>query len=90
MGGMSWQGVLPGRPNDTLGSMVAYTHFSNQPNLGASPGSGEFIVEGFYNFQVTPWLGVQPDVQFINQPSSVPGQSVPNAVVLTVRITMSF
>ena len=90
MGGMSWQGVLPGRPNDTLGSLVAYTHFSNQPNLGASPGSGEFIVEGFYNFQVTPWLGVQPDVQFINQPSNVPGQSVPNAVVLTVRITMSF
>ena len=90
MGGLTWQGLLPGRPNDTFGSMVAYAHFGNEPNLSVSPGSGEFAVEAFYNFQITPWLGVQPDVQFINQPSDVPGQGVPDAVVLTVRVTLNF
>lgn len=90
MSGLSWQGLLPGRPNDTFGSMVAYAHLGDEPTMTTSPGEGEFIVEGFYNFQITPWLGVQPDVQFINLPSSVSGQGVPDAVVLTVRVTMSF
>ena len=90
MGGCTWQGLLPARPNDTFGALAGYVHFANDPNLTTSPGSGEFVAEAFYNIQITPWLGVQPDLQFINQPSPVAGSDVPNAVILTFRVTLNF
>lgn len=90
MGGTSWQGALPGRPNDTFGTMIAYAHFSNMPSLSFSPGQGEFIVETFYNIQVSPWLSVQPDVQFINQPSQMEALEIAGAWVLTLRVSVSF
>lgn len=90
MGGLSWQGVIDARPNDTLGAMVAYGHFSDTPNLSFSPGLGETIVEGFYNFQVAPWLSVQPDVQYINQPSEMPSLDIGGAWIVTMRVVISF
>ena len=90
MGGTSWQGALPGRPNDTFGTMVAYAHFSNMPSLSFSPGQGEFVVETFYNIQLSPWLSVQPDVQFINQPSQMESLELAGAWVLTMRVSISF
>ena len=90
MSGMSWEGVIPGRPLDTVGALTAWAQFSDDPSVTTSPNAGEFIFEAFYNIQLTPQLNVQPDVQFINQPSDVPGDGVPNAVILTVRIAIAF
>ena len=90
MGGMSWQGVIDARPNDTLGAMVAYGHFSGMPSLSFSSGWGETIVEGFYNFQIAPWLSVQPDVQYINQPSEMPSLDIGGAWIVTMRVVISF
>lgn len=90
MGGVSWQGIVPGRPQDTAGLLAAWNQFGNEPAITTSAGVGEFVFETFYNFQVTPWLGIQPDVQFVNQPSSVPSASVPDAVILTVRVAIAF
>lgn len=90
MGGASWQGVVPGRERDTLGALVAYSHFSGDPTLSVAPGQGEFVAEAFYNVKLNAWLGVQPDLQYINQPSQVPGSGVPDAWVLTFRVSMSF
>ena len=90
MGGLSWQGILPGRSQDTAGLLTAWTQFSNEPSITTSAGVGEFMFEAFYNVQVTPWLGIQPDVQFVNQPSSVPSAGVPDAVILTVRVAIAF
>ena len=90
MGGLSWQGILPGRSQDTAGLLTAWTQFSNEPSITTSAGVGEFMLEAFYNVQVTPWLGIQPDVQFVNQPSSVPSAGVPDAVILTVRVAIAF
>lgn len=90
MGGLTWQGLLPARPNDTFGALAGYTHFPDNPSITTSPGKGELVLESFYNVQVTPWLGLQPDVQYINQPSDVPGSGVSDAVILTLRVTINF
>ncbi len=90
MGGASWQGIFPERPTDTAGVLVAYNQFSNDPSLTVSPGDGEMIVEGFYEIQLTPSVGIQPDLQYINQPSSVSGASVDDAWILTFRVSISF
>jgi len=90
MGGGTWQGLLPSRESDTAGLMVAYAHFSDTPTLTPSPGQGEFVVEAFYNIQVTPWLGIQPDLQYIHQPSSVPQADIGGAWILTFRVSVNF
>ena len=90
MTGASWQGVLPDRGGDTLGALVAYSHFSGIPSLSVSPGQGEFVVEAFYNLKLNAWLSVQPDLQYINQPTQVPGSGAPDTWILTFRVSMSF
>ncbi len=88
--GSQWQGVIESRPNDTLGFMWAYTQFSGNASVTTSPGSSETIVEGFYCCQVTPWFSVQPDLQYISQPSAVASTNVPGAWVFTMRLSFVF
>ena len=88
--GSQWQGVIESRPNDTLGFLWAYTQFSSNETLSTSPGSSEAILEGFYNVQITPWFSVQPDIQYISQPSSVEASNIPGAWLLTVRLSFVF
>ena len=88
--GSQWQGVIESRPNDTLGFLWAYTQFSSNEALSTSPGSSEAILEGFYNVQITPWFAVQPDIQYISQPSSVEASNIPGAWLLTVRLSFVF
>jgi porin len=89
-GGLEWQGMLQERPDDTLGLMVAYAHFSSDPLISPSVGEGEFVVEGFYNIQLTPWLAIQPDLQYIHQPNTDPAASIEDAWILTFRVSMTF
>jgi porin len=90
MGGADWKGILESRPNDTAGLLAACAHMSNVPSLGVSPGEGEWVVEAFYNIQVTPWLGIQPDLQWVRQPSTEPEYDIGGAWILTFRVSMTF
>jgi porin len=90
MGGADWKGILEARPNDTAGLLLAYAHMSNLPYLGVSPGEGEWVAEAFYNIQVTPWLGIQPDLQWVRQPSDQPEYDIGGAWILTFRVSVSF
>ena len=90
MGGADWQGILEDRPKDTTGLLLGYAHMSNLPELGVSPGQGEWVVEAFHNFQITPWLGIQPDLQWIRQPSDQPAYDIGGAWILTFRVSMTF
>ncbi len=90
MGGASWQGVLPDRAGDTLGALVAYSQFSGNPALSVSPGQGELVVEAFYNVKLNSWLSLQPDLQFINQPTQVAGSGAPDTWILTFRVSVNF
>ena len=88
--GSQWEGVLDSRPNDTVGFLWAYTQFSSNDTLSTSPGSSEAIAEGFYSVQITPWFSIQPDVQYISQPSSISTANISGAWVTTVRLAFVF
>ena len=88
--GSQWEGLIDFRPNDTVGLLWAYNKFTSNDTLTTSPGSSETILETFYNVQVTPWFLIQPDMQYISQPSPVSTQSIPGAFVFTMRLTFIF
>ncbi len=105
-GGLNWKGIIPGRSHDAAG--VAVTHagigaaaikFSDDlifyTGLGTPYSPGETIVEATYRARLTPWLKLQPDLQYVVNPGArIPTaqSAVPlrNALVLGVRVTVDF
>ena len=88
--GSQWQGVIDARPSDTVGVLWAYNQFTSNQNVTTSPGSSEAILEAFYNVQVTPWFSIQPDMQYLSQPSSVSTSNIPGAWIFTMRLSFVF
>jgi porin len=82
-GGITWTGPIDARPGDIIGLAPEYAHIS--PDAGL-PHPYELAVEGFYQWQLTPWAFVQPDLQYIVHP----GGRYDNALVATVRVQISF
>ena len=79
-GGLTWKGMLPGRPDDSLGMAVGYTQISGrarQLDRDTAFFSGETypvrdaetVIELTYQAPVTPWLSLQPDAQYVIHPS---------------------
>jgi len=80
-GGLTWRGALPGRGADVMGLGVASAQLCRQ--LRWMEGiSGETIWETFYRAQLTPWLAVQPDVQYVVNP----GGAGENAFAAGLRV----
>jgi porin len=88
-GGLNYKGLIPTRDNDVLGVGFAYGHLNNNPqgNDGSSNPGYEMVFEATYQIMLTPWLSLQPDVQYVIQASSA---DIPNAVVLGAHATVSF
>jgi porin len=88
-GGLNYKGLLPTRDSDILGFAIAYGHLRNNlPNSqGRSDRGYEMVLETTYEIELTPWLSLQPDVQYVIHPS---GTNIPNALVLGARATVSF
>lgn len=86
-GGVSMQGPIPSRPHDEFGFGVAYARFTGEGSLFPNP--GECAIEAFYSVQLTPWLSIQPDVQYVIDPG---GNAVAteNALVGILRVTVEF
>ena len=61
-----------------------------QADMIASLDSGEQLLELNYGAQVTPWLLVRPDVQYIIEPGAFYGKSRGNALVAGVQIKATF
>jgi porin len=92
-GGLGYTGLIPGRNQDTLTLGVAYTKISDD----AADHDQETLIELNYLAQVTPWLTVQPDIQYIVHPGGlVPNPNDPSggttkdAFVLGIRTTIAF
>ena len=78
------------RTDDTLGLGLGYAHVSAQvaahdQDVAAATGAfsprqtGETFVEATYQYQVTPWLQLQPDVQYVFNPGGgIPNPNSPN------------
>ena len=48
----------------------------------------EVALEGTYLIQLTPWLAMQPDVQYVLHPNTDP--AISNALVAVLRFELSF
>ena len=68
-GGLSYQGLFPGRPWDSLSAIFAYGHFSDDLEGTTSyDQSYEVLLELNYQFQLAPWIMVKPDLQYVINP----------------------
>jgi len=69
--GLNYKGLFPTRDNDVLGVAFAYGHLSNNPqeNEGDSFPGYEMLLEATYQIELTSWLTLQPDVQYVIHPS---------------------
>lgn len=104
--GATWKGPFADRSHDTAGIALTFAgigaaarHFSE--DLIGYTGSGtpyaqaEPIVELTYRARLTPWLKVQPDLQYVVNPGAgIPTAQNPaplkNAFVAGVRVTVNF
>ena len=75
-GGVVLKGPLPGRGDDSVGAGFGWARVSGTiggpqavVGAGANPyRSNEQFYELFYQLQVTPWLQLQPDFQYVVRP----------------------
>ena len=91
--GLNFTGFVPNRPLDVAGIGVARSGISkqfsaSQVEQGGTSFSSETVIEATYKIQVAPWGSIQPDVQYIVNPSAAHGSR--NAFVIGLRTTIAF
>jgi porin len=105
-GGMNWTAPFAGRDNDVFGLGVSYLgispaarHYGRelvaQTGTGQPYASNETVLEATYLYQVSPWLTLQPDLQFVINPGAgIPSiystTPLKNAIIGGVRATIVF
>jgi porin len=83
-GGLSYQGLIPGRGSDVTSLGVIHGSFSRD-----LPGTtGETVIEANYQLALTGGLSITPDFQYVIRPGGV--RAVGNAFVLGAQVTLSF
>ncbi len=86
-GGVVWNGYLFGRRADSFGVMGTYVRFGDGARAaGIAVDDYELAWELFYRFEVTPWLHLKPDLQYIVHPGGVGN---PDAFVGTLRLELT-
>ncbi len=80
------------RPNDTFGVGYYYTAANDIVLLRAAGVDDEQGVEAWYNFEITPWFHVTPDLQIIDPglESTQLTKGSETAWVLGVRVHVNF
>jgi porin len=96
-GGITFSGMIPRRAKDTLGIGIAYTRTSNDGHafdVGPGTHTYEALLEICYTAQLKSGWTLQPDFQYIWQPSGgsdTTGKgTISNAAVWGVRTTINF
>ncbi|MBI4717168.1 MAG: carbohydrate porin [Planctomycetes bacterium] len=87
--GVQYKGLIPGRDADTLAFGFAQTDLSPMLRDQALPlADRELVYELYYAWQVTPWVVISPDVQYI---ANTGGTDDGNDTIVTgVRMRVSF
>jgi porin len=91
--GLTAAGVFEGRSADELGLALAYarngSHYMNAQRVQGLPvASAERTIELTYLLQLTSWLALQPDLQYVIAPNTDP--TIGNALALQLRFEISF
>jgi porin len=91
--GLVASGIISGRTDDQFGIGVAmgrngsgYT--ASQQQLGVPVSAAETTIEISYLAQLTPWIGIQPDLQYVIHPNTDP--NIANATILQIRAQVMF
>ncbi len=88
-GGVSYMGLIPERDRDVLGLGFGQLHSSDRYTHLVDENAGEETVyEMYYAIQVTPWLVISPDFQYVDNPGA--NDTVSHATVGGVRVRVSF
>ena len=74
--GMVYEGLFPGRDTDTTSFGFSYGNVSKDL-VGQD---FEILMELTHIFNITPWLSVQPDIQYVIHPGG--SSQIPNAFVI--------
>jgi len=90
--GAVYRGVFPGSRNDRLGLAVAAAHLGSdfrraRRRMGTSSDAWEITIEWTYRVELTPWLAVQPDAQYVINPGGL--SDLEDAFVLGMRLIVS-
>ena len=91
--GIVYTGLLPGRNEDQFGIAIAIASNGSkykqwQISEGNRVDDRETAIELSYRMQVFPWLAIQPDLQWIKNPSMDP--SISDVTVVGVRTEIVF
>ena len=107
-GGLTMHGLIVGRNDDVFGLAAAFTQVSTDvtglsldaafynPNVYTPVRRNETVLEATYQYQVTPWCQLQPDIQYVFNPGAgianpeSPNQKIKNEAVFGARATLNF
>jgi porin len=82
--GLSYQGAIPRRDNDTASFGVIYGTFSRYiPHTTA-----ETVIETNYQITLRRWLSITPDIQYVIRPGG--SSAIGNALVLGTQVVINF
>ncbi|MDB5296090.1 MAG: Carbohydrate-selective porin OprB [Phycisphaerales bacterium] len=85
--GVTWVGPYPKANPDTIGVGVSAARLTEADGAGFTR-DFETSIEGWYNFQVTSYLSVKPDLQYIIHPGG--DATIGDALAATLRVTLAF
>ncbi|HWQ94591.1 MAG TPA: carbohydrate porin [Gammaproteobacteria bacterium] len=90
--GAVYTGLIPGRDSDQIGFSLGVAHNGSkyretQLNEGAVTDHDEIGLELTYRAQVTHWLAIQPDIQYVINPDTNP--DLQNATIVGIRFEVS-
>jgi porin len=83
-GGVQYAGLFEGRDDDIIALGIGYGIL---PNNGEFTVDSETVYEAYYNAQITKWLYVTPDIQYIHHPAEA---DATDALVIGARVQMFF
>ena len=91
--GARYTGLIPCRPTDKIGAGLIYSDNSNSASdayVNATGGGlgGETTIELDYQYNPSPWLSIQPDIQYIFDPGG--DSSRDDIAVLGLRTIVRF
>ncbi len=82
-----YRGIVPCRPKDFLSLGIVRNDFGNEAQGSGFGDDSEYVVELSYQFRVSPWFAIQPDLQYIANPS---GTSRSDVWVAGFRTSINF
>lgn len=84
--GVKWKGALADRPEDELGVAVLTATTSADYRRANGGGRAESVAEVTYRAPLSPWLTVQPNMQYVRNPAADP--TIGDAWVVGLRFSV--